>query len=218
MFRDPTILSKLFYSEVVMRQSLVLCLALLGLPITPALADTLLASDDGIIRSSLCVGIACANSETFGDNTILLKEDNLRIEFNDTSTAAGFPSNDWRIVANASNSGGYSYLAFQDVTANRLPFVVRANARDNALYVSSQGSVGFGTAFPAALLHAVRGDTPTLRLQQAFPRRLGTLPGTLSASSSGIRPMAQPYPSASAREHPATAWWSTAIPMSGSAS
>src|SRR6056297_1640493 len=140
--------------------------AALGLMASTALAQTVLATNDGVIRNSLCVGFDCANSETFGDNTIRLKENNLRIEFVDTSTVNSFPSNDWRIVANASTNGGESYLAFQDATANRFPFVVRAGARANALYVDSAGDVGIGTSSPVTELHTVSGDTPALRLEQ----------------------------------------------------
>ena len=39
---------------------------------------------------------------SFGFDTIVLKENNLRIFFDDTSTSASFPRNDWRIIANDS--------------------------------------------------------------------------------------------------------------------
>lgn len=48
----------------------------------------------GSIDGSLCVGNDCVSSESFGFDTVRLKENNLRIHFEDTSTAAAFPPND----------------------------------------------------------------------------------------------------------------------------
>ncbi|WP_170125469.1 tail fiber domain-containing protein [Jannaschia seohaensis] len=123
-------------------------------------------NDDLIVDGSLCVGFDCANGVSFGFDTQILKENNLRIFFDDTSTAGSFPSNDWRLVANDSANGGASFLAIEDATAGRRPFIVEAGARANALVVESDGDVGIGTANPVVELHAVRGDTPTLRLEQ----------------------------------------------------
>ena len=61
--------------------------------------------DDVIISFSLCVGNDCVNGESFGFDTIRLKENNLRIHFQDTSNSASFPTNDWRIVINDSSNG-----------------------------------------------------------------------------------------------------------------
>jgi len=118
------------------------------------------------VYNSLCVGFDCATSESYGYDTVRLKENNLRIHFDDTSTVSSFPRNDWRIIANDSANGGASYLAFEDSTAGRVPFRVVAGARSNALYVDSQGDVGIGTSTPFTEVHAVVGDTPTLRLEQ----------------------------------------------------
>lgn len=122
--------------------------------------------DDTIVIGSLCVGFDCVNGESFGFDTIRLKENNLRIHFQDTSSSASFPTNDWRIVANDSANGGANYLAFEDSNAARQPFRVEAGARANALYVESDGDVGIGTSNPVVELHTVSGNTPTLRLEQ----------------------------------------------------
>ena len=61
--------------------------------------------DDLIVQMSLCVGFDCINNEVFGFDTIKLKENNLRIKFEDTSVAP-FPTNDWQLTANDSASGG----------------------------------------------------------------------------------------------------------------
>lgn len=120
----------------------------------------------GSIDGSLCLGNDCVSAESFGFDTFRLKENNLRIHFDDTSSAASFPGNDWRIVINDSANGGNSYFAVQDATASRTPFTVSAGARNHSLYVDSQGDVGIGTSTPATDIEVKIGDTPTLRLQQ----------------------------------------------------
>jgi len=121
--------------------------------------------DDLIVDGSACVGFDCVNGESFGFDTIRMKENNVRLHFNDTSNSASFPSNDWRIVANDSSNGGGNYLAIEDSTAGRQTFRVEAGARTNALFVKGS-NVGFGTNSPVVSLHAVSGNTPTLRLEQ----------------------------------------------------
>ncbi|WP_196137751.1 hypothetical protein [Aliikangiella sp. G2MR2-5] len=123
-------------------------------------------NDDLIVTFSECVGNDCVNGENFGFDTLRLKENNLRIHFDDTSNSASFPSNDWRIVANDSSNGGASYLAIEDSTAGRIPFRVEAGAPANTLYVEADGDVGIKTANPVVDLHVVEGNTPTLRLEQ----------------------------------------------------
>lgn len=122
--------------------------------------------DDVIITFSLCVGNDCNNGESFGFDTLRLKENNLRLHFLDTSNSGSFPSNDWRIVANDSSNGGANYLAFEDSTAGRIPFRVEAGAPVNSLYVESDGDIGIKTANPVVDIHVVEGNTPTLRLEQ----------------------------------------------------
>src|ERR1044072_7004740 len=73
-------------------------------------------NDDLIVIGSTCVGLDCKDGESFGFDTLRLKENNTRIKFEDTSTSAGFPNNKWQITANDSASGGANYLAFDDIT------------------------------------------------------------------------------------------------------
>ncbi len=119
-----------------------------------------------IIEGSLCVGFDCAPGIAFGFDTIILKENNLRVFYDDTSVAASFPRNDWRVRVNDSANGGGSYYAIEDATAGRTPFRVDAGARNNALYVDSQGDIGIGTSTPAVDIDIKTGNTPTVRLQQ----------------------------------------------------
>jgi hypothetical protein len=122
--------------------------------------------DDLIVQQSLCVGFDCVNGESFGFDTLRLKENNLRIHFDDTSSSAGFPANDWRIVANDSGSGGSNFLAIEDSTAARNPLVVEAGATANSLFVDSTGRIGLRQSAPVLDLHITTTNTPAVRLEQ----------------------------------------------------
>jgi hypothetical protein len=127
-------------------------------------ADTVIP-DDLIVQGSTCVGFDCVNNENFGFDTIKLKENNLRIFFEDTSVGT-FPPNDWRLIANDSASGGANFFAIEDATAARQIFRVDAGAPANALRVTSVGNVGIGTATPVLDLSMNTNDTPAIRLEQ----------------------------------------------------
>ena len=128
--------------------------------------------DDLIVQGSACVGLDCVNGEVFGFDTIRLKENNTRLQFDDTSTSAGFPTNNWQIRANSSGSGGESFLGFVDqgATGNSesgtVVFQVNAGAPANSLKVSSTGKVGFRTGTPIMDLHMNTSDTPAVRFEQ----------------------------------------------------
>jgi len=123
-------------------------------------------NDDVIVDGSLCVGLDCVNGESFGFDTIRLKENNLRIKFDDTSSSASFPNNDWQITINDSANGGANKFSIDDITGGRTPMTIEAGAPSNSLFVDNGGRVGFGTNNPTVTLHAVTGNTPTLRLEQ----------------------------------------------------
>jgi hypothetical protein len=128
-------------------------------------------ADDLIVQGSACVGLDCVSGEVFGFDTIRLKENNTRLQFDDTS-AAPFPTNNWQIRANSSASGGASFLGFVDQGASgnsetgTIVFEVDAGAPANALKVSSTGRVGLRTATPVLDLHITTSDTPAQRLEQ----------------------------------------------------
>ena len=129
-------------------------------------------ADDLIVQGSACVGLDCVDGENFGFDTIRMKENNTRLQYDDTSVTAGFATNNWQIRANAQASGGGSFLAFVDqgATGNSetgtLVFQVDAGAPANSLRVSSGGNVGIGTATPVLDVHANTTDTPAIRLEQ----------------------------------------------------
>lgn len=121
---------------------------------------------DLVVQGSGCLGFDCVNGESFGFDTLRLKENNLRIHFQDTSNSASFPSTDWRIVANDTSNGGSNYLAIEDADAGRQIFRVDAGAPANSLRVINSGNVGIGEANPVVELHVSDGDSPTMRLEQ----------------------------------------------------
>lgn len=131
-----------------------------------------LIADDLVVQGSVCSGLDCVNGEVFGFDTIRLKENNTRLQFDDTSASAGFATNNWQIRANNSASGGGSFLAFVDqgATGNSetgtIVFEVDAGAPANSLRVSSLGKVGVRTATPVLDVHANTTDTPAIRLEQ----------------------------------------------------
>lgn len=133
---------------------------------TPSALKDQVFSDDLIVQGSIATGFDAVNGESFGFDTIRLKENNLRIHFQDTSVSASFPTRDWRILINDTGNGGGNYFGIEDTDAGTIPFRVEAGAGNHALYVDNGGEVGFGTSTPVVELHSVSGDTPTLRLEQ----------------------------------------------------
>lgn len=139
--------------------------------LSPLLVPDQVIPDDLIVQGSACVGLDCVNGEVFGFDTIRVKENNTRIQFDDTS-GAGFPTNNWQIRANSSAGGGESFLGFVDqgATGNSetgtVVFQVNSGAPANSLKVSSTGRVGLRTGTPVLDLHINTGDTPAHRLEQ----------------------------------------------------
>ncbi|MCA1575745.1 MAG: tail fiber domain-containing protein [Acidobacteria bacterium] len=128
--------------------------------------------DDLVVQGSICAGFDCVSTESFGTDTIRLKENNVRIQFDDTSSSAGFATNNWQIRANDQPSGGSSFLGFVDQGSTgagetgTIVLAVNAGAPANSVRVASNGKVGFRTATPVLDMHANTSDTPAIRLEQ----------------------------------------------------
>ncbi|MCP5054538.1 MAG: hypothetical protein GY940_45640, partial [bacterium] len=122
--------------------------------------------DDLIVDGSACIGQDCVNGESFGFDTIRLKENNLRIRAVDTSSTSSFPTNDWQITFNDSSNGGANKFSIDDIDGGRTPFTIEAGAPSHSLYVDDGGRIGLGTSTPVADIHVKSGNTPTLRLEQ----------------------------------------------------
>jgi hypothetical protein len=122
--------------------------------------------DDLIVQGSTCVGFDCVNNESFGFDTIRLKENNTRIKFEDTSASVGFPTTDWQLTANDSASGGANKFSIEDITSARVPFTITGGAPTNSIFVDSTGRVGLRTSTPVLDLHIATSNTPAMRLEQ----------------------------------------------------
>jgi hypothetical protein len=123
-------------------------------------------ADDAIIQGSLCVGLDCVNNESFGFDTIRLKENNTRIKFDDTSSSTGFPNHDWQLTANDSASGGANKFSIEDITAATVPFTVTGSAPTNSIFVDSSGRLGLRTSTPVLDVHISTSNTPAIRQEQ----------------------------------------------------
>jgi hypothetical protein len=118
------------------------------------------------VQGSLCTGVDCLTAEVFGFDTFRLKENNLRINFEDTSNSGSFATGDWRIAINGSQNGDPSYFAIEDVESGTQPFYIEDATPSNTLRIDSSGHIGIGTPSPAVEVHVRNGDSPTLRLEQ----------------------------------------------------
>jgi hypothetical protein len=127
------------------------------------IGNDVVTPDDAIIQGSLCVGLDCVNNESFGFDTIRLKENNTRIKFEDTSVGT-FPTNDWQLTANDSTS--VSKFSIEDITGARVPFTISAGAATNSIFVDSTGRLGLRTATPVLDIHINTSNTPAMRLEQ----------------------------------------------------
>lgn len=140
-------------------------LALALLAAVPARADQVIP-DDLIVQGSICAGTDCVNNESFGFDTVRLKANDTRIKFEDTSVGT-FPSNDWQLTANDTDSGGGgNYFAIDDITGAKTPLKIMAGAPSNSLHINASGLVGLGTAAPILNLHIKTGTSPAIRLEQ----------------------------------------------------
>jgi hypothetical protein len=123
-------------------------------------------NEDLYVIGSLCVGTDCSDPETWEYDVLRLKENNLRLHFDDTSSTSAFPANDWRILINDTADGGANYFAVEDTTAATKVFTIEAGAPANSLYIEDYGRIGLKTSVPAVELHIVDGDSPAVRLEQ----------------------------------------------------
>jgi hypothetical protein len=122
-------------------------------------------ADDLIVQGSTCIGLDCVANESFGFDTIRLKENSTRIKFEDTSVGS-FPTNDWQLTANDSASGGANKFSIEDITGSKVPFTITAGAATNSIFVDSTGRLGLRTSTPVLDIHVATSNTPAMRLEQ----------------------------------------------------
>lgn len=123
-------------------------------------------SDNLSVRGKIAAGVDASSAENFSGFTILLKENNTRIRFDDTSNSGAFPNNDWQLTANDSANGGRNKFSIDDITAGRTLFTIDAGAPMHSLYVRNNGNLGVRTPNPAQALHLAASDSPGIRFEQ----------------------------------------------------
>ncbi len=139
---------------------------------TAALVRDQVIPDDLIVQGSACVGLDCVNNENFGFDTIRMKENNTRIQFDDTSTRQVFQPITGRSGRTTPPVVAPISWAFVDQGASgnsetgTIVLAVDAGAPANALKVDSTGRIGVRTATPVLDLHMVTSNTPAHRLEQ----------------------------------------------------
>lgn len=151
----------------------------------PATKDQLI-SDDLIVDGLLCVGTDCVLNENFGTDTLRLKQNNVRLKFDDTSLSPTYPKRDWQITANDNTPGGAEKFSIEDVTAGTTPFTIQGEAPAHSLHVNSAGRVGFGTSVPLEALHVITGNEPSLRLEQDGSDNFAAQTWAVGGSESGF--------------------------------
>ena len=146
------------------------------------------------VDGRVCVGYRCAETETFGLETIKLKADNTRILFDDTSVAgSGFPSNDWQLVANDISNGGASYFGLEDRLTGNMVVRIKAAAPPGSLVVNDRGFLGIGTENPRQNIHVVTGNTPAIVLEQDGSQGWEPAGWRLMANENGFRVLHEEY-------------------------
>ena len=103
-------------------QLALLAALVMALPPATAVADEVIL-DDLIVDGSVCVGADCQDGEEFDFDTIRLRATEPRIQFQDTSTSASFPSTDWEIVVDSDSS----QLQVRDTSGNATVLVLQAS-------------------------------------------------------------------------------------------
>ena len=177
--------------------------------------------DDLIVQGSACVGLDCVDGESFGFDTLRLKENNTRIKFDDTSTSVGFPNNDWQLTANDSASGGLNKFSIENTTVATVPFTIVGSAPTNSLFVASTGKVGLrDRRHPGSIFTSLPATLPRSGSNKpapaALPRRPGISAPTRRTSSFATSPAAAGCRSASGPARPPAASISMLSAMSAS--
>ncbi|MEZ5716732.1 MAG: hypothetical protein R3D85_17260 [Paracoccaceae bacterium] len=141
-----------------------LCLLALAPARRPA-AQAIVLPGDHVIDGRLCVGSDCVAGEGFSRGPFMIKENNTRIAFVDTTSTADYPTRDWTIVINDSFQNGQDYFGVLDVEGNGIVFRILRDAPQNALVVSGSGRIGIGTALPESSLHIRSSNNAALQLE-----------------------------------------------------
>ncbi len=121
---------------------------------------------DEYIQGHLGLGDDIIGSEDLFMTTLLLKEPDVRIRFDDTDNqGSGYSYTDWQIQINSENTED-NYFAILDETYGESPFKIMGGAYENSLFVAENGFVGIGSNNPQTKLHIETDDSPAMSLNQ----------------------------------------------------
>lgn len=143
-------------------------------------------NEDVSATGGVCAGFDCTAAESYGFATIKLKENNLRIKFEDTSTSAGFSTTDWQLSAGDTSATGVEKFFLEDLTAATVPLLIEGGTPSNSIYVDSTGRIGMRTSVPARDLHISTGNSPTIRMEQNSTMGLGVRSWELMANDTNF--------------------------------
>jgi hypothetical protein len=125
-------------------------------------AEASFVDGDLSVKGNACIGASC----TVDDATypsLRIKAPQPNILFDDEFVEGGSTPHDWALFINPSSAAEFSIA---DVGNQLIPFTIVGGAPTSSLYMASSGNLGLGTATPAKDIHAMSGNTPTLRLEQ----------------------------------------------------
>jgi len=111
---------------------------------SPASVADAVKSDDMIVKGGICIGVDCVNGEDFSNGVLMLKENNLRIRFHDSTATSGAEvrqrfentyldgvvGQSWRVDANESSNGGENRFNFLQYSLEDYPVYSDGSAPD----------------------------------------------------------------------------------------
>ena len=155
-----------------MNKKLIITIAfLMTLFNTQANAD-IAYNDDMIAQGSLCSGMDCIDGELFGSSTLVLKENNTRIRFLDTS-AANVLGQSWIAIANSKNNAGKDYFQFQ-VRSLEMDAIKISDGNAPLWDCSTEAFPGYYTCTVVGVIPA--GDPVLVQGDNTIPNDFVTVP------------------------------------------
>ncbi|MEE2635198.1 hypothetical protein DD556_17620 [Phaeobacter sp. JL2872] len=115
----------------------------------------------------------------------------LRLEQDGSS---GFTPQTWDVAGNETN-----FFVRDATNGSRIPFKIRPTAPTNALYIDTDGQIGFGTASPSAALDLAIAGGLEINSGNIFAQQNGAVSLTLSDTSGADPDFKIQYESGSAR-------------------
>lgn len=132
-------------------------------------------SSDLIVKEAIGCGNAMTSNYSFGSNTFVFRENNIRIRFDDTSTPTSlYPNRDWSFNVNSQIPGANNFFSIFDADNKINSLYIESNAPSYTLFVEGiTGNIGMGTPSPEANLHLKDNHKISILLDQDNRRGWG---------------------------------------------